>query len=209
VTAADALELDHVLLAAHDLDEASHALETRHGLTAVEGGRHPGWGTANRIIPLGDAYLELVAAADEAEAASTAFGRWVLARRASPFAPLGWAVRTSNLGAQAARLGLTALDGARERPDGSVIRWRLAGVDEAVAEPCRPFFIEWPPGSAFPGRDAAGSARFERLELSGDEQRLAAWLGGSRLPVSVRPGAPAVTAVVLRGDSGELALGQG
>jgi Glyoxalase-like domain len=209
VTAADTLELDHVLLAAHDLDEASDALETRHGLTAVGGGRHPGWGTANRIVPLGDAYLELVAAADEADAACTAFGRWVLARRASPFALLGWAVRTPNLDGQAARLGLTASEGARERPDGSMLRWRLAGVDDAVAEPCRPFFIEWAPDSAFPGRDAAGSVRLERLELSGDGQRLAAWLGGFRLPVSVRPGEPSVTAVVLRGDSGELALRQG
>ena len=140
-----ALELDHVLLAAVDLDEASHVLEARHSLTVVGGGRHPGWGTANRIVPLGDAYLELVAAADEAEAACTAFGRWVLAGRASPFAPLGWAVRTANLDGEAARLGLTASDGVRERPDGSVLRWRLAGVDESAAEPFRPFFIEWPP----------------------------------------------------------------
>ena len=204
-----ALELDHVLLAAVDLDEASHVLEARHGLTVVGGGRHPGWGTANRIVPLGDAYLELVAAADEAEAACTAFGRWVLAGRASPFAPLGWAVRTANLDGQAARLGLTASDGVRERPDGSVLRWRLAGVDESAAEPFRPFFIEWAPGSSFPGRGAAGSTHLDRLELSGDEQRLAAWVGDARLPVSVRRGAPAVTAVVLRGDSGELALGQG
>jgi len=48
---------------------------------------------------------------DEASAASTPFGRWVLARRTSPLAPLGWAVRTSSLDEHAARLGLCARGG--------------------------------------------------------------------------------------------------
>jgi len=37
-----------------DLRAAAQELEARHGLVAVEGGRHPGWGTANRIVPLGE-----------------------------------------------------------------------------------------------------------------------------------------------------------
>ena len=202
-------EIDHVLLAAFDLDVASHELEMRRGLATVAGGRHPGWGTANRVVPLGDAYLELVAIADEAEARCTAFGRWVLARRASPLVPLGWAVRPASLDEDAARLGLAVHDGARERPDGSLLRWRLAGVEEAAAEPCLPFFIEWAPGSAFPGAAAESGVRLEHLVLGGDEERLTGWLGGARLPVEVQPGAPAVKAVVLRGGSREIVLRQG
>ena len=74
------------------------------GLASSAGGRHPGWGTANRIVPLGETYLELVTVVDEAEAAQSAFGRWVAASR--PGAPFGWAVRTDDLDAVAARLGL-------------------------------------------------------------------------------------------------------
>src|SRR5438132_3854521 len=71
------LDLDHVLIAVADLASAGREIETRHGLASVEGGRHPGWGTANRIVPLGEAYLELIAVSDEAEAAQSPFGSWV------------------------------------------------------------------------------------------------------------------------------------
>ena len=60
-----AAELDHVLVAVTDLAAAARAIEDEHGLRAEEGGRHPGWGTAICIVPLGDAYLELVTAVDQ------------------------------------------------------------------------------------------------------------------------------------------------
>jgi Glyoxalase-like domain len=71
------LELDHVLIAVADLNGAARDLESRHGLASVERGRHAGWGTANRIVPLGETYLELITVVDEAEAAASAFGRWI------------------------------------------------------------------------------------------------------------------------------------
>src|SRR5687768_15600144 len=49
-----AAELDHVLVAVTDLAAAARTIEAEYGLMAEEGGRHPGWGTANRIVPLGD-----------------------------------------------------------------------------------------------------------------------------------------------------------
>jgi hypothetical protein len=48
------LELDHVLIAVADLAEAARKIEARHGLASINGGRHPDWGTANRIVPLGE-----------------------------------------------------------------------------------------------------------------------------------------------------------
>jgi len=59
------LELDHVLLAVADLEAAGREIEAWYGLTSIEGGRHPGWGTANRIVPLGETYLELITVVDE------------------------------------------------------------------------------------------------------------------------------------------------
>jgi Glyoxalase-like domain len=59
------LELDHVLIATPDLEAAAAELDDRYGLTNVPGGRHPRWSTANRIVPLGDTYLELVAVVHE------------------------------------------------------------------------------------------------------------------------------------------------
>ena len=197
-----------MLLAVSDLSVAAQEIEARHGLVALEGGRHPGWGTANRIVPLGDSYLELVAVVDESEAAQSAFGRWVARHRSA--GPLGWAVRTKRLDDIARRLGLTVAVGSRTGQDGRVTRWRLAGVEQAAAEPFFPFFIEWGDGTSLPGSapavHRAGAVRLASLRLAGDAARLTAWLGDRRLPITVRPGAPAVTAVLLAGDAGEISL---
>jgi hypothetical protein len=44
------------------------------------------------------------------------------------------------------------------------------------------------------------------LRLDGDADRLAAWLGAHRLPITVRPGTPAVASIVLTGAGGEFVL---
>ena len=93
------MELDHVLLAVTDLAAAGRELQARYGLASVEGGRHPDWGTANRILPLGDSYLELIAVVDQAAAAGSSLGQWVASRASRLGRPLGWAVRTSGLDA--------------------------------------------------------------------------------------------------------------
>jgi hypothetical protein len=192
------VQLDHVVVAVSDLATAADHFETRYGLPSIEGGRHPGWGTANRIVPLGDAYLELVAVVDESEAAKSSFGSGVAdALAGSDQGFLGWAVRTDGLDLIAARLGLDVRAKSRARPDGSVLRWCFAGVEQALAAPCLPFFIEWAEDAVLPGRSAATVGAIERLELEGDPERLADWLGGHSLPISVAPGSPAVRQVVV------------
>jgi hypothetical protein len=129
---------------------------------------------------------------------------------AAPDRPLGWAVRTDALDEVAERLGLCVREGSRAASDGGVLRWRLAGIEQAAAEPCLPFFIEWAPGTPLPGHAAAGhpagAVTIARLELTGDRDRLAAWVGGHALPITVRPGAPAVSSIVLFGEAGEIVL---
>jgi hypothetical protein len=204
------LELDHVLIAVSDLAAAARKIEARHGLASFEGGRHPGWGTANRIVPLGETYLELVAVVDESEAAQSPFGRWVAGVHPKLAQPFGWTVRTHQLDDVARRLGLTVDAGSRAGRDGQLVQWRLAGIEQAAAEPSLPFFIEWAHGTSPPGRapatHRAGPVQLAKLQLDGDADRLTAWLGGHRLPITVRPGAPAVAAIVLAGAAGEIAL---
>lgn len=207
------MKLDHVLIAVPDLAAAAQEIEAHHGLSSIEGGRHPAWGTANRIVPLGDSYLELVTVADSALASGSAFGRWVMSGVSGTLRPLGWAVRTSGLDEVAQRLDLTIKAGSRATPGGDVLRWRSAGIDQAAAEPSLPFFIEWAPQTNFPGwasiRHRAGVASIASLVLDAEPARLAAWLDGHQLPIVVRPGAPALTAVLISVDAGELRLGPG
>ena len=195
------MEVDHVLVAVASLDGPVRELERRLGVTAVDGGVHPAWGTANRIVPLGGTFLEIVAVVDPERAAGSAFGQWVAAGVADPPRPLGWAVRVSNIESEAARLRLEVSAGSRARPDGSVVRWRICGLEVAAAEPALPFLIQWDPGVAPPGRTvvshAAGSVRLAELTLRGDPNRVAAWFGDHRLPVTVQRGPSALVAVHL------------
>jgi hypothetical protein len=205
------VELDHVLIAVADLSAAGRAIEAQHGLVSVEGGRHPTWGTANRIVPLGDSYLELVAVIDAARASENTFGRWVASGVSGTGQPLGWAVRTTELDQVARRLDLAVRGGSRATPDGRQLRWRSAGIDQAAVEPSLPFFIEWNGGTQLPRREPVrhlvGNARIARLVLDADPARLAAWLGNHQLPIVVRAGTPAVTGILISSDEGEIALG--
>jgi hypothetical protein len=202
------LELDHVIIRVGDLDAAAQAFGERHGLAVVRGGRHAAWGTANAIVPLGGAYLELITVVEPTIAAASTFGRWVASGRDGR--PIGWVVRTSALDTIAARLGLEPTEGSRTTPDGRLLRWRTAGTEAAAAEPTLPFFIEWGADVEPPGRTLlthpAGDVALERLIVAGDAERLAAWTGDAQLPVVVRPGMPAVLDVVLAAGGREIVI---
>jgi len=201
------LAIDHVILPVSDLALAAVELEARDGLASVEGGRHPAWGTANRIVPLGDTYLELVAVVDPETAGRSDFGRWIAA--ATPGRPLGWAVRTDDIDAIGRRLDQPVVPGSRIDPSGGRLSWRSVGLDVAIREPALPFFIQWGAGVPLPGatvvRHPGGPTTLRRLSLPADPDRLAAWLGPHDLPiVATGPGSIPVVALA-RGD-GEFTL---
>ena len=202
-----AAELDHVLVAVTDLAAAARTIEDEYGLRAEGGGRHPSWGTANRIVPLGDAYLELVTAVDPAVAARSSFGRWIAASQSELLSPLGWAFRTDDLDEVASRLGLTIEAGSRTGSSGELVSWRLAGVEQAAAEPALPFFIEWAPGTELPGRartdHTAGEIHIAEVRVSGDPHAIDAWLGAHHVPIDIRAGRSAITAVTMASASGD------
>jgi len=207
-----AMHIDHVVIVVADLGAAADRLLEDHGLASVPGGRHPGHGTANRIVPLGDDYVELVAVVDEAEAAADAFGTLMRDRAGGGGGPFAWCVATDDVEAVAGTLGLVAGAWTRERPDGVVLRSRLAGLELSLADPSLPFFITWDvPPELHPGRAAADHRvrpeRIARIDLRGDRDRVQAHLLGETLPVRVTPGPPAVSAVVIATDRGEIVLG--
>jgi hypothetical protein len=188
------VRIDHVLYAVADLESGANRFEEDLGLESVRGGEHPGWGTANRIVPLGPDYLELIAVADPAAAAASEFGRLVLDAGERL---VGWAVATDDIDSVAARLGLEPQRGSRTRPDGVRLAWRLAGVADALRSGGElPFFIQWDgPSLLHPGGDPSAPAGISWVEVTGDEAALRAWLGGAELPVRFAAEGHGVTAV--------------
>ncbi len=205
------LLIDHVVLGVRDLEDAGRRMLERHGLGSVPGGRHHGWGTANSIVPLGPAYVELVAVVDEAEAQASDFGRRVAAGVTGGDRLLTWCVATPDIETVAGRLGLEVTAGSRVRPDGTTLRWRSAGSDVALHRRFLPFFISWEvPDDLHPGRASAkhGTAPLgiSWIEVSGSRAELEDWLGRERLPVRVSDGAEDIVAAVIATDAGDVRL---
>ena len=207
--------IDHAVLAVSDLDRAGERLHRDLGLASVPGGVHPRWGTGNRIVPLGDSYIELIAVVDHDVGSSTSLGRALLA--SSDGGRDRWfaiCLSDTELEVTARRLGLQVEAGARRRPDGVELRWRGAGIDDGARDSWLPFFIAWDvPAELHPGRTAirheADVTGIASVEIAGDHVRLREWLGpeGDGLPFDVSDGDPQIRAVDLSlGDGTTLSL---
>lgn len=205
------LRIDHVIYAVDDLEVAAARFRDEFGLESMAGGRHPGWGTANRIVPLGREYVELVAVVDEDEAGASEFGRHVVDAAASGRRLAGWAVATDDLAGIAKRLNLTVTNGSRVRPDGSTLSWQLAGVGHALTTPGLPFFIQWnAPPLLHPGaavvEHRVTPRGITRIEIAAKNPSLGAWLGHHDLPIRITQEGPSLAAVTIDTAAGELVL---
>jgi hypothetical protein len=207
------LSIDHAICAVGDLDAAGNELYEREGLASVPGGRHEGWGTANRIVPLGESYLELITVVDAEEANTSDFGRAVLKALDDERALFGWVVATDDIEAVARRLDLEVERHSRSRPDGSTLSWRLAGMDAAMESGALPFFVEWGgpaehhPGAAEVEHDAeVGGIAWVEVTTD-DAERLRDWLGDDAdLPLRITEGAPGLAAVAIATGGGEIVV---
>ena len=175
------LGIDHLVIAVRDLDDAADELERCVGLAATGGGRHPTLGTQNRLAWLGDTYVELVSIANPGVAEGSWLGVPTIAALERGGGLATWSIATDSIDADVRALreiGAGFGDptpGERMRPDGTVVRWRLAiGGALGPAEP--PFLIQHETSSAewTDGDRAARSAehhpiggpvRLEVLEL--------------------------------------------
>jgi len=189
------LAIDHLIVTVADLDTAARRLQQRYGLASRSGGRHPGHGTGNRIIPLGADYLELMAVVDAAEAAASPLGRWVAARTRHGDAPAALCLRTDDISGVAARLGEPPQAMSRLRPDGRRLSWRLAGLEAALSREAMPFFIQWDVApDEHPGREPASHtvhpAGIAWVEVGVRPEALDARLGPNDLDLRPVPGSP-------------------
>lgn len=209
------LWIDHVIYAVDDLDAAGAALFDREGLASVPGGRHEGWGTANRIVPLGESYLELIAVVDVEEAEQSEFGRAVRRALTEDKPLVGWVVATDDIDAVAGRLDLEVEEKSREAADGSTLGWRLAGLEQAMKSGALPFFVQWQvPPERHPGAadvcheaDVRGIAWVE--VSTGDEDALRQWLGDDAdLAVRITDGDPGLAAAAIETGGAEIVIGR-
>ena len=138
-----AVDIDHVILGINDLDRGVREFESKTGVTPQRGGEHPGRGTQNALVTLGGGrYLEILApAATQPPAAPRE-----AAVNHPALALVGWALHTPAIGSlvqQVRGAGFNVegpLPGSRRTPDGALLAWQSASIDQLGVTP---FFIEW------------------------------------------------------------------
>ena len=159
------LTFDHIAISANDLASGVEAVEAALGVRLAGGGEHPLMATHNRLMGLGDLYLEVIAT--NPAVAAPAWPRWFDLDNFSGQPRLtNWVARSKNLNADLALC-----------PDGTGVplslqrgeyRWQMAVPSDGKLpfDGCFPALIEWQ-GSAHPtGALPESGVRLTRLEVA-------------------------------------------
>lgn len=197
------LGIDHLVIAVVDPVDAASRLEHEVGLSAVGGGRHDTLGTFNRLVWLGDSYIELIGIFDRALAERSWIGVPTLRALESGGGLATWAIATDALDADlgilkagGSQLG-DSIAGERRRADGAVVRWRIA--TPRVLGPAEPPFLiehdrasaEWTAaeraGRAGLAHALGGPVTLETLELIVDDVNVTSQRFGRTVALRFRP----------------------
>ncbi|HZO71048.1 MAG TPA: VOC family protein [Ktedonobacteraceae bacterium] len=147
--------LDHIIIGVHDLTQATTTFDQKLGLAVSGGGIHPSGGTANRIIVIGDTYIELIAvrAPDEAQQS-------ILGRLAKGEGYLNFVLASNDIHTDSAAIvarGNTLLGpkaGELRSADGRSRAWIRADIERPDLTQHYPFIIQ---------HDSVGEERRKRL----------------------------------------------
>jgi hypothetical protein len=176
------MRLDHLSYAAgpEGLAACVQRLGSRLGAGFTDGGIHPSFGTRNFVLPLAaGSYLEVVEALEHPAVDKAPFGRAVRDRSADGGGWLGWVIRVDDISPVEDRLGRAAADGHRRRPDGFDLRWKQIGVNDVVADPQLPFFVQWVSDDEHHPSTGGSHISLRGLEIAGDQGRIDDYLGAS------------------------------
>jgi hypothetical protein len=201
--------LDHIILGCSDLDRGIELVQEKTGVRPAIGGVHPGRGTRNALLSLGERrYLEIIAP-DPAQREIVHFPQ---IRQMTDPRLVGWAVHPPDIAAIAKQLRDNQIafqgpeDGSRKRPDGRVLTWKTINLADD-RHGLLPFFIQWSADSVHPSKDAPAGCRLEYFEImSADPDELSMALKRTGLDLPVQRSDKARLHALISGPKGDLAL---
>jgi len=207
--------LDHILLGCADLEFGITFVEERTGVKAAFGGVHPGRGTQNALLSLGELhYLEIIAPDPKQVGTAgphSSVERLGLRELAEPRL-VTWAAHPGSLVKLAERLkkeGIAAdgpTPGSRKRPDGKTLHWSTLNLADDL-NGLLPFFIEWGADSVHPSMDAPKGCMIEKFWVESQRpEDLEKEFGLMGLEVKVRRGDKPRLRATLKGPKGEMEL---
>ena len=147
--------IDHIIIGVRNLEKAATQFSQKLGLAVSGGGIHPTGGTANRIIVIGDTYLELIAIDNPAEAQQS-----MLDQLAIHEGYLNFVLASNDIEADSKAIinrGVTILGptpGSLRAADGRTRGWSRADIERPDLAQHYPFIIQ---------HDSTGEERRFRL----------------------------------------------
>jgi len=207
--------LDHILLGCSDLERGIAFVEEKTGVKAAFGGVHPGRGTQNALLSLGERhYLEIIAP-DPKQAGTTGPQSSVQRLRLRELKEprlVTWAVHPGSAAALAEKLKKAGIGadgptpGARKRPDGRLLQWQTVNLEDDAGG-LLPFFIEWGADTTHPSVDAPKGCSLEAFWLESEEaENLAKRFELIAVNVAVKRGERAQLRARIKGPKGEVEL---
>jgi catechol 2,3-dioxygenase-like lactoylglutathione lyase family enzyme len=147
--------LDHVIIGVQDLEQAEQLFSQKLGLAVSGGGIHPSGGTANRIIVIGDTYIELIAVRTPEEAQPS-----MLERLAKGEGYLNFVLSSDEIEADSAAMEKRGISifgptpGQLRSADGRTRGWKRTDIERPDLAQHYPFIIQ---------HDSTGEERRNRL----------------------------------------------
>jgi len=202
-------KLDHILLGSSDLQSGIEFMEKHTGVRATFGGVHPGRGTQNALLSLGERrYLEIIAPDPAQAGVKNALAKG-LHSLAEPHL-VGWAAHPGSVSAFAEKLRAAGIEfegptpGLRKRPDGQLLKWQTVSLAD-TASGLLPFFIEWSQDSVHPSVDAPkGCTLLSFAAETPDPEKLTTTLKPLGLDLSVKKGEHPRLHAVISGPKGNI-----
>ena len=202
--------LDHILFGCSDLDSGIAFVEGATGVRAAFGGVHPGAGTRNALLSLGEnRYLEIIAPDPKQPASADARD---LRRLTKELVIVGWAAHRANLDTFASKLKQQGFDvegpipGSRKRPDGRVLTWKVMRL-KGDSTQLLPFFIEWSAGSVHPSIDSPHGCellRFEAFAPDADARAVSSQWKALKLDLPLAEAKNSLLIATIAGPKGQL-----
>jgi len=207
--------LDHILLGCNDLERGIAFVEEQTGVKAAFGGVHPGRGTQNALLSLGERrYLEIIAPDPKQAATSgpqSSVARLGLRELAEPRL-VTWAAHPGSVAALAEKLkkaGVAAqgpTPGSRKRPDGRLLEWKTLNLADDAGG-LLPFFIEWSAESVHPSVDAPKGCELVSFEaVSPKPEVLRTKFRAIKIEIGVEQGEKEMLRARISGPKGEMEL---
>lgn len=172
------LALDHVVIAATNAEELSALYGNQFTIKSIKGGQHSDWGTHNYLSYFSnDSYLEWLGTYDNVklkQADNPLIKHLAYVLEKDITGPFQFALRTTQMDKYVEHFVENnipfegPISGMREKPDGSMLKWRMLFPSYNHETEVLPFLIEWDdPKEAYPDTSLLNTQTIRQINYGG------------------------------------------